>query len=494
MRGICKAFPGVVALDRAELTAYFGRVTALVGANGAGKSTLMNILGGIVARDIGEIIVAGRHVALRTPIESLHAGIGFVQQELNSLPTMSISENIFIDAFPHKFGGIDYQECNRRSQVLLQRLGCDLNPSAIVGDLSVGDRQLVEIARALRRDPKLLIFDEPTSSLSRRERERLFEVIRGLRVEGVAIIYISHFLDEIFEISDDLAVMRNGRTVFSGEIDSLNERDLIRHMMGTRENEAPLQRRRPADSSELLRIEGLSRGDALKDVNLTLKAGEVVGLWGLLGSGRTELLRALVGLDPVDNVALSWSERGRTMPITPSQLYRHAGFVTEDRRGEGLFLNMSVGDNIVMPNLGAISRLGLVLGGEQRRAAGAMITRLGIKVSGQEQRVATLSGGNQQKVVFARWLASAPKLLLLDEPTRGLDVDAKTEILRLVNELADAGTAVLMVSSELEELTRACDRYLVMVRGRIVSELPSSATREELVNALSLATERDAAA
>src|ERR1700721_2963781 len=190
--------------------------------------------------------------------------------------------------------------------------------AAIVGDLSVGDRQLVEIARALRRDPKLLIFDEPTSSLSRRERERLFEVIRGLRVEGVAIIYISHFLDEIFEISDDLAVMRNGRTVFSGEIDSLNERDLIRHMMGTRENEAPLQRGRPADPSELLRIEGLSRGDALKDVNLSLKAGEVVGLWGLLGSGRTELLRALVGLDPVDNVALSWSERGRPLSITPS--------------------------------------------------------------------------------------------------------------------------------------------------------------------------------
>ena len=320
MRAICKAFPGVVALDRAELTAYFGRVTALVGANGAGKSTLMNILGGIVARDTGEIIVAGQQVALRTPIESLHAGIGFVQQELNSLPTMSISENIFIDAFPHKFGGIDYQECNRRSQVLLQRLGCDLNPSAIVGELSLGDRQLVEIARALRRDPKLLIFDEPTSSLSRRERERLFEVIRGLRVEGVAIIYISHFLDEIFEISDDLAVMRNGRTVFSGEIGSLNERDLIRHMMGARENEAPLQRRRPADLSELLRIEGLSRGDALKDVTLTLKAGEVVGLWGLLGSGRTELLRALVGLDPVDNAALSWCERGRTIPITPSEL------------------------------------------------------------------------------------------------------------------------------------------------------------------------------
>jgi ABC-type sugar transport system ATPase subunit len=494
MQAISKAFPGVVALDRAELTAYFGRVTALVGANGAGKSTLMNILGGIVARDAGEIIVDGRQVALRTPIESLAAGIGFVQQELNSLPTMSISENIFIDAFPRRLGGIDYRECNRRSRLLLQRLGCDLDPSTIVGELSVGDRQLVEIARALRRDPKLLIFDEPTSSLSRRERERLFEVIRGLRAEGVAIVYISHFLDEIFEISDDLAVMRNGRTVFTGDIASLNERELIRYMMGARENEAPLQKRRPTDARELVRIEGLSRGDALKDVTFTLKAGEVVGLWGLLGAGRTELLRALVGLDPVDSAALSWSEAGRTLAISPSELYRHTGFVTEDRRGEGLFLNMSVGDNIVMPNLRAISHLGLVRGSEQRSAAGAMIARLGIKVSGQEQRVATLSGGNQQKVVFARWLASAPRLLLLDEPTRGLDVDAKTEILRLVNELADGGTAVLLVSSELEELTRACDRYLVMIRGRIVAELPSSASREQLVNALSLTTEREAAA
>ena len=494
MRAISKAFPGVVALDRAELRASFGRVTALVGANGAGKSTLMNILGGIVVRDSGEILVAGAEVALRTPIESLQAGIGFVQQELNSLPTMSISENIFIDAFPLKFGGIDYRECNRRSQVLLQRLGAKLDPSATVGELSVGDRQLVEIARALRRDPKLLIFDEPTSSLSRRERERLFEVIRGLRTEGVAIIYISHFLDEIFEISDDLVVMRNGRTVFSGEISSLNERELVRHMMGARENEAPLQKRRPADATELLRIESLSRGDVLKDVTLTLKAGEVVGLWGLLGAGRTELLRAIVGLDPIDKGTLSWSEAGRKTAISPVEVYRRAGFVTEDRRGEGLFLGMSVGDNIVMPNLRAISRLGMMLGNEQRRAAGAMIARLGIKVSAQEQKVATLSGGNQQKVVFGRWLASAPKLLLLDEPTRGLDVDAKTEILRLVNELADAGTAVLLVSSELEELTRACDRYLVIIRGQIVAELPSSATREELVNALSLTAGQEVAA
>jgi ABC-type sugar transport system ATPase subunit len=255
-----------------------------------------------------------------------------------------------------------------------------------------------------------------------------------------------------------------------------------------------LQKLRLAEPLELLRVEGLSRGDALKDVTITLRAGEVVGLWGLLGAGRTELLRALLGLDPIDSGALSWSEEGRTASISPAELYRRAGFVTEDRRGEGLFLGMSVGDNIVMPNLDAVSRLGLVRLAEQRRTAAAMIERLGVKVSSQDQRVATLSGGNQQKVVFGRWLVSAPKLLLLDEPTRGLDVNAKTEILRLVNELADAGTAVLLVSSELEELTRVCDRYLVMVRGRIVTELTGQATREQLVHALSLTARQDVAA
>jgi ABC-type sugar transport system ATPase subunit len=494
MQAICKAFPGVLALDHAELSARAGRVTALVGANGAGKSTLMNILGGIVNRDSGEIGIAGQPVALRTPIESLQAGISFVQQELNSLPTMSISENIFIDAFPQRFGRIDTAECLRRSRELLQRLDSDVDPATMVGAVGLGDRQLVEIARALRRDPKILIFDEPTSSLSARERARLLDVVRGLKAEGVAIIYISHFLDEIFAVSDDVVVMRNGRTVFSGETRLVNERELVRHMMGGRENEAQSQKLRLAEPLELLRIEGLSRGDALKDVSIALRAGEVVGLWGLLGAGRTELLRALVGLDPIDSGALSWSEEGRTMPISPAELYRRAGFVTEDRRGEGLFLGMSVGDNIVMPNLDVVSRLGLVRRAEQRRVAAAMIERLRVKVSSQEQKVATLSGGNQQKVVFARWLVSAPKLLLLDEPTRGLDVNAKTEILRLVNELADAGTAVLLVSSELEELTRVCDRYLVMVRGHIVTELPAGATREQLVNALSLTARQDAAA
>jgi ABC-type sugar transport system ATPase subunit len=494
MRGISKTFPGVVALENARLDVAAGEVMALMGANGAGKSTLMNVLGGIIQRDAGEVTIGGQAVALRSSIESLQAGIAFVHQELNSLPTLSIAENVFIDAFPTRFGRIDYGVCERTSRELLSRLGSDLDPRVPVGELSIGDRQLVEIARALRRNPRIMIFDEPTSSLSGNERNRLFEVIRGLKHDGVAVIYITHFIEEIFSISDRVTIMRNGATVYSAEAASLTAQDIIHHMLGTRENERPLVANRPPRARDLLSADGLTRDGVLNDVSFRLRAGEVVGLWGLLGSGRTELLRALVGLDPLDSGSLSWCEADELKPITPRNLYGKAGFVTEDRRGEGLFLPLSAGDNIVMTELGAVASLGIIRPREQRRVVGEMIRRLGIKLSGQEQRVATLSGGNQQKVVFARWLVTAPRLLLLDEPTRGLDVGAKTEILRLVNGLADSGTAVLLVSSELEELTRLCDRYLVMVRGRIVAELPAGATNDQLLRALSATDREDKAA
>lgn len=492
MIGICKAFPGVVALDHADLSVAAGEVMALIGANGAGKSTLMNVLGGIVERDTGEITIDGRAVALRSPIESHYAGIAFVQQELNSLPTMTIAENIFIDAFPKRHGVIDYTTCNSRSRELLERLGSNLDPTMLVGELNIGDRQIVEIARALRRDPKLMIFDEPTSSLSVRERKRLFDVIFGLKASGVAVIYITHFIDEIFSVSDKITIMRNGRSVYTGSIGSLTERDVVHHMLGGKEHEASLQARRVTAPTVLLRAEGLSNR-SLDKVSLDLRAGEVVGIWGLLGSGRTELLRAMLGLDPIDGGTLSWNDDGTMSDISPSALYARAGFVSEDRRGEGLFLPMSTSDNIVMPHLSGVSRFGLISSQTQRRASEKMINRLGIKVSSQDQRVATLSGGNQQKVVFARWLATAPRVLFLDEPTRGLDVAAKTEILRLVSELADSGVGVLLVSSELEELTRICDRYLVMVRGRIVAELPRAASRNKLLDALSTRRQEDAA-
>jgi ABC-type sugar transport system ATPase subunit len=491
MHGISKRFPGVVALADARLEVAAGEVMALMGANGAGKSTLMNILGGIVHRDEGEITINDHSVALRNPIDSLNAGIAFVHQELNSLPTLSIAENIFIDDFPQQLGRIDYDACDRISRELLSRLGSGLDPRLPVDQLSIGDRQLVEIARALRRNPKIMIFDEPTSSLSVNERNRLFDVIRGLRRDDVAVIYITHFIDEIFSISDRVTVMRNGATVFMGETASLSAPEIVHHMLGARENERPFIANRPAQAAELIVADRLVRHGILDKVSFTLRAGEVVGLWGLLGSGRTELLRSLIGLDPLDSGSLSWREGDEIAPINPRDLYKKAGFVTEDRRGEGVFLPLSAGDNIVMTKLGAIATFGMIRGRAQRRIAGEMIRRLGIKVSGQEQRVATLSGGNQQKVVFGRWLVTAPRLLLLDEPTRGLDVGAKTEILRLINKLADAGTAILLVSSELEELTRVCDRYLVIVRGRITAELPRHATRARLLHALSGAEQEE---
>ncbi len=400
---------------------------------------------------------------------------------------MTIAENVFADRLPQRYGRVDFAEAERRTGEILVRLGSKLDPRTPVSALNTGDRQLVEIARALRRNPRILIFDEPTSSLSQRERQRLFEVIRGLKRDGVAVIYITHFVDEIFTVCERVTVMRNGETVFNGDIGSVTPRDVVHQMMGAVENEVRLAPYRAKESAIVLEVERFSRGDELSDVSFTLRAGEIVGVWGLLGSGRTELVRAMVGLDPIDSGRLRWRNgHGDLDEISPGALHGHAGLVTEDRRGEGLFLPLSAAENIVLPSLRRIARFaGVVDRRKQRTIAGEMIRRLGIKVAGDDQRAATLSGGNQQKVVFARWLATAPKLFLLDEPTRGLDVGAKTEILKLILELAAADTAVLLISSEIEELTRICDRYLIMSHGRIAGELAATATKQDLLAAVS---------
>jgi ABC-type sugar transport system ATPase subunit len=487
MRGISKRFPGVVALRRVDLDVYAGEAHAVMGANGAGKSTLMNILGGVIGKDEGEISIGGQLVDLRSPIQSLDRGIAFVYQELNSLPTMTVAENVFADGLPQRRGLVDFAEADRRTTEILVRLGSSLDPRAPVSQLSTGDRQLVEIARALRRNPNILVFDEPTSSLSQPERQRLFEVIRGLKQQGVAVIYITHFVDEIFVICERVTVLRNGETVFNGDIGSVTARDVVHQMMGAVENEIRLAPYRVVESNIVLDVQNLSRGEELCDVSLALRAGEILGIWGLLGSGRTELVRAIVGLDPIESGRLRWRDgRGELAEISPSDLYADAGLVTEDRRGEGLFLPLSAADNIVLPSLRRIAGFaGIIDRRKQKVIAQEMIRRLNIKVTGDDQKAATLSGGNQQKLVFARWLATAPRLFLLDEPTRGLDIGAKTEILKLILELAAADTAVLLISSEIEELTRVCDRYLVISRGRIVGELPATATQRDLLAAVS---------
>ncbi len=485
MRNISKAFPGVIALQGAHLVARAGEAVALLGANGAGKSTMMNVLGGVVRLDSGQIRVAGKDVELSGPRDAARAGIAFVHQELTMFDTMTVAENIFLDAFPIRNLKIDTAAMRRRAGELMATLGANFPLDTLVEDLSTGDKQLVEIARALRQDPHIIILDEPTSSLTEPERKRLFSVIGDLKRAGVAVIFITHFLDEIRDSCERVTIMRNGQTVSDTGIDEVTTAEIVHHMLGPTEDVGRFAEPRTVTEAPVVTVRGLSRGGDLHDIDLDLRPGEIVGLWGLLGSGRTELIRALVGLDPIDAGQMTWCRDGKTERLTPLQLKKKAGLVTEDRRGEGIFASLSLADNIALPNLAALmGKFGLV---DRKKADALAIDTIGtfnIKASSPRQAIGTLSGGNQQKAVLGRWLARKPEIFFLDEPTRGLDVHAKTEILRVVTQLASEGCAVLIVSSELEELMRVADRYLVISRGRIHSELDGRATSDDLLHAV----------
>ncbi len=483
---ITKKFGATTALDAASFESRAGEVHALMGANGAGKSTLMNVLGGVVPKDAGEIIISGLPVQIRSPHESKALGIAFVHQELNMLPTMTVAENVFIDALPQSGGLVDRRLMRKRTAGLLERLGSHLLPERPVEELSTGDRQMVEIARALSRDPRIIIFDEPTSSLTDRERQRLFAIIRQLRQSGVAVIYITHFLDEIFHICDRVTVMRNGQTVGSSAIAAITPNEVVRLMLGEVERQERLREPHAAAGKPLLSVRGLNRRGVLHDISFELHPGEIVGLWGLLGSGRTELVHALIGLDPVDSGELRIAADIDDRSITPTALHRQVGLVTEDRRGEGLLMPLSVVGNLSLASLGQLlSPLRLIDRRREQDFAEDIVARLKIKLNDVRQAVKTLSGGNQQKVVLGRWLATRPRLFILDEPTRGLDVAAKAEVLRLTAELATAGASILLISSELEDMMRVCDRYLVISRGRITAELPGGADKHRLMEVVS---------
>jgi ABC-type sugar transport system ATPase subunit len=402
------------------------------------------------------------------------------------VPSMTVAENILISNFPTRAGLIDGKAMRHRAAALLERLNCPFSVDETVENLSMGDRQMVEIAGALAREPKILIFDEPTSSLTGREKRKLFEVIFSLKQQGVVIIYVTHFLDEIFEICERVTVLRNGATVGTRMMGEVTPLEIVHMMLGQNHSQERLSEPRSGGNKSLLTASGLSREGVLADVNLEIREGEIVGLWGLLGSGRTELVRALTGLDPIDAGDLRFDAGGGLKTVTPQQLHRQVGLVTEDRRGEGLLLPQSVRQNLSLASLGTLlNRFLMIDGRREQTLAKGLIERLGIKVSSPAQRVGTLSGGNQQKVVFGRWLATKPRLFILDEPTRGLDVGAKNEILKLAVELARSGVSILLISSEIEELMRVCDRYLVMSRGRIIEELSGSSAKSQLMDAVS---------
>ncbi len=501
---ISKHFPGSLALNEATLTVYAGEIHALMGANGAGKSTLMNVLGGLVPKDSGQIYLDGRMVEIRNVAEAAALKIAFVHQELNMLPTMTVAENIFIGSLPSHSRAptwvIDRKEASSRASHLLQRLGCQFTPDELVENLSTGDRQMVEIARAIKEEPRIIIFDEPTSSLTGLEKHRLFGIIRLLKAHGSMIIYITHFTDEVFEICDRITVMRNGQTVSTGLVAEFSPAEIVRQMIGDPVlAEAAFARSRETvqlaarQNQILVQANGISRRGVLKKIDLTLHVGEIVGLWGLLGSGRTELARALLGLDTIDSgeLFLRNVSSGVLEPVSPVKLRDATGFVTEDRRGEGLFLPLSVTENISLPSLARLlGRGGLINRKRERSFSAEKVNALKVKVASLAQPVGTLSGGNQQKVVLARWLATEPRLFLFDEPTRGVDVLTKAEILNLASELARAGKSVLLICSEIDEIMRISHRYLVLRRGEIVQDLPRTATREELMVAATGSTER----
>jgi len=482
MHGIRKSFPGAVALDGVELLVQAGEVHVLLGENGAGKSTLMKVLSGSVRRDAGDIEVFGRRVELATPRAARDAGIAIIHQELALVPQMTVAENIFLGRAPSRLGVLDWGRMVRDSAALLAQLGATIEPEVLVTSLSIAQQQLVEIARALSLQARILIMDEPTSALTARETARLFETIATLTASGTAIIYISHRLDEIFAIGHRITVLRDGRNVATRDVHAADRRELVRLM-----TDRDVEERVPTSSRTLgrpmLRVEGLTHGRVLRDVSFTVRAGEIVGFAGLLGAGRTEIARAVFGLEPFDSGTIFVDEQPRVIRSPRDAISAGIGFVTEDRKREGLVLERSVRDNVALPILTRLARLGIVHRRREQETAETAVRDLRIRTPSTQQLAQHLSGGNQQKVVLAKWLATGARILLLDEPTRGIDVGAKQEIYQLVHELADAGVAIVLLSSDLPEVLGLADRVLVMREGRIAGEFTRTEASAERVMA-----------
>jgi ABC-type sugar transport system ATPase subunit len=480
VRQLSKRFPGVQALSAVDLDVRAGEAHAVCGENGAGKSTLMKIVAGIYARDSGEIFWKGRPIEITSPRQALDHGISMIHQELNLAPNLSVAENILLGRAPARGGFIDWAGLFARAQTLVDRLGIDLDVRLPVEDLTVARQQMVEIAKALSYRSELIIMDEPTSALSEREAETLFGIIDRLKAEGVAVVYISHRLEEIFRVADRVTVLRDGRLVETLPIGQATQARLINRMVGRE-----LNRLFPKEEVEIgepiLEVRHLTRAGVIHDVSFQLRRGEILGLAGLIGAGRTELVRALFGADPPDAGEI-WLE-GKPVRIRgPRDAIRLGiGFVTEDRKLQGLVLGMTVRENTTLASLRQVSRFGFLDLPWERTVAREFVDRLDIRTPSVEQEVVNLSGGNQQKVVLAKWLATRPKVLILDEPTRGIDVGAKAEVHGLMSRLAGQGVGIIMISSELPEILGMSDRILVVREGRISGEFRRGQATQEAI-------------
>lgn len=484
LKGVGKRFGGVVALDGVDLAVRPGQVQVLLGENGAGKSTLVKMIAGVHEPDSGEILLEGQKVRIASTKDAERLGIATIHQELNLVPTLSVAENITLGRVPSRMGLVNRRAMRAIAREALDRIGLQVDLDRPVGTLGIARQQLVEIAKALSVDARILILDEPTAALTATEIAQLFTVVRQLRERGVGMVFISHHLDEIAEIGDTVTVLRDGTFVDEVPADT-PEPELIRLMVG-RSIEQLFPRRRPELGETLLEVEGLGRGGAFDDVSLTVHRGEVVGLAGLVGAGRTELLRAIAGADRYDTGTVRVGGQPVPRHDVAAGVRQGIGHVPEDRKTQGLVLGASVEDNLGYATLRSGARGPLADLSGQRQRARDVSEQLRIRLHDVRQPVRSLSGGNQQKVVFGRWTLAGSQVLLLDEPTRGVDVGAKVEIYELINAVTEAGGAVLLASSELPEVLGMSDRILVMAGGRVVGEMPSSEATQDAVMSLAV--------
>lgn len=482
MRHINKQYPGVRALDDVSLTVYEGEIHALLGENGAGKSTLMKILAGAQPKDSGEILLKGVPVHIDSPQKAMELGIAIIYQEFNLVPYLSAGENIFLGREPRAAipGFVDFKTLYREAQAIIDKLGVRFDARTPINQLSIAQQQMVEIGKATSKAARIIVMDEPSATLTDHELHSLFSLMRQLKAEGVSIVYISHRLEEVFEVCDRATIMRDGKWIATKDVAELTREEIIRLMVG-RELKDAIPKVVAPTGDVALTVKNLNRAGVLHDISFSVRKGEIVGLAGLVGAGRTETARALFGADLIDSGTIELFGKPVRIKSPQDAIRQGIGLVTEDRKQQGLVLGMVVRENNTLANLESLATFGFIRRREERQVAEKYRSDLAIKTPSIEQTVQNLSGGNQQKVVLAKWLFTGSKVLIFDEPTRGIDVGAKSEIYKLMNELAAQGVAIIMISSELPEILGMSDRILVMHEGRIAGELSREEATQEAI-------------
>jgi ribose transport system ATP-binding protein len=486
MRDVSKSFFGITVLDKVNFNLKKGQVHAIVGGNGAGKSTLMKILTGVYTKDSGKILVGGKKVNFSGYSDANAAGIRMIFQELSVVPTLSVVENIYLNhEYKKSFFGFlnDDKKMKQNAEALLRRFDLNVSVDDKIADLSVGFCQLIEIIKALSQEVKVLVMDEPTASLSDNEVRRLFDIVRSLKAEGVSIVYISHRMNEILTIADEITVLRDGKHIVTEEAEKLTIKDIINYMLGDVEKRSFEYHERPHPSkpAQMISVKDLCVDNLVKDVSFTINEGEIVGLAGLMGSGRTEILESLFGIRKIQKGTVTIRGNAVTIKTTRDAIGAGIALVPEDRRREGLVLMHTLKNNMLIALFRQVCGIFFIDENKIKKTVGQSITELNIKTNNMDATISNLSGGNQQKVVIAKWLKNNPKLLLLDEPTAGIDIGAKGEIIKIIEDYASAGNSVIVVSSEIPELMAMCDRILVMVDGKLTEELSRNDIKGEEV-------------